>query len=133
MTTARTIGIAGLGLLGSALAHRLIGAGFDPKGYDIDAAKVAAFAKAGGTAASLDEVARCDVVLLAVFDTDQVEDVVTNALLPAATAGSKTVLCASTCDPELARRGHLPAICCRIASSPCGLVMCGLWLASISK
>ena len=42
MTTARTIGIAGLGLLGSALAHRLIGAGFDPKGYDINAAKIAA-------------------------------------------------------------------------------------------
>ena len=44
MTTARLIGIAGLGLLGSALAHRLIGAGFSPKGFDIDAAKTAAFA-----------------------------------------------------------------------------------------
>ena len=101
MTTARQIGIAGLGLLGSALAHRLIGAGFDPKGYDIDTAKTAAFGKAGGTAASLDEVARCDVVLLAVFDTDQVEDVVTNAVLPALTPGAtSTVLCASTCDPD---------------------------------
>ena len=87
MTTARTVGIGGIGLLGSALAHRLIGAGFDPKGYDIDAAKTAAFAKAGGMAATLDEVARCDVVLLAVFDTDQVEDVVTNAILPAVTPG----------------------------------------------
>src|SRR5436190_173096 len=85
MTTTRQIGTVGLGLLGSALAHRLIGAGFDPKGYDIDAAKVAAFAKAGGVAATLDEVAHCDVVLLAVFDTDQVEDVVTHALLPAMT------------------------------------------------
>ena len=83
MTAARQIGIAGLGLLGSALAHRLIQAGYSPKGYDIDAAKVAAFAKAGGIAAKLDEVAHCDVVLLAVFDTDQVEDVVTNAVLPA--------------------------------------------------
>src|SRR3954471_24470699 len=100
MTARRTIGIAGLGLLGSALAHRLIGAGFDPKGYDIDGAKTAAFAKVGGVAASLDEVTRCDVVLLAVFDTDQVEDVVTNALLPAATAAPKVVLCASTCDPD---------------------------------
>ena len=101
MTTARQIGIAGLGLLGSALAHRLIGAGFDPKGYDIDAAKVDAFAKAGGIAATLDEVARCDVVLLAVFDTSQVEDVVTNALLPALSPGAtKTVMCASTCDPD---------------------------------
>ena len=83
------------------MAHRLIGAGFDPKGFDIDAAKIAAFAKAGGMAATLDEVARCDVVLLAVFDTGQVEDVVTNALLPARDAGrAEDVLCASTCDPD---------------------------------
>jgi 3-hydroxyisobutyrate dehydrogenase-like beta-hydroxyacid dehydrogenase len=100
MTTARQIGLVGLGLLGSALGDRLIGTGFDPKGYDIDAAKVAAFAKAGGVAATLDEVARCDVVLLAVFDTDQVEDVVLHALLPNASAAPKTVLCASTCDPD---------------------------------
>jgi putative dehydrogenase len=101
MTAARQIGIVGLGLLGSALAHRLIGAGFDPKGFDIDAAKTAAFAKAGGIAASLDEAARCGVVLLAVFDTSQVEDVVTNALLPAVSPGTpKIVMCASTCDPD---------------------------------
>ena len=101
MTTARQIGIAGLGLLGSALAHRLITSGFTPKGYDPDAGKIAALAKAGGIAATLDEVARCDVVLLAVFDTDQVEDVVGNALLPALTPGlPKIVLCASTCDPD---------------------------------
>jgi 3-hydroxyisobutyrate dehydrogenase-like beta-hydroxyacid dehydrogenase len=101
MTTARQIGIAGLGLLGSALAHRLLTNGFSPKGYDIDAAKTAAFASAGGVAASLDEVACCDVVLLAVFDTSQVEDVIENALLPAVTPGApKTVLCASTCDPD---------------------------------
>ncbi|MEA2929299.1 MAG: hypothetical protein QOG38_1727 [Hyphomicrobiales bacterium] len=101
MTTARQIGIAGLGLLGSALAHRLVGAGFDPKGCDIDAAKTAAFGKAGGVAATLSEVGRCDVVLLAVFDTDQVEDVVENAVLPVLTPGAtRTVLCASTCDPD---------------------------------
>src|SRR5437588_3048775 len=100
MTTARQIAIVGLGLLGSALGARLIGAGFDPKGFDIDGAKVAAFAKAGGVAATLDEVARCEVVLLAVFDTAQVEDVVMNALLPAASAAPKIVLCASTCDPD---------------------------------
>jgi 3-hydroxyisobutyrate dehydrogenase-like beta-hydroxyacid dehydrogenase len=101
MTTARQIGIAGLGLLGSALGARLIGAGFDPKGYDIDPGKIAALATAGGTAATLDEVARCDVVLLAVFDTDQVEAIVQNAVVPALTPGAtKTVLCASTCDPD---------------------------------
>jgi 3-hydroxyisobutyrate dehydrogenase-like beta-hydroxyacid dehydrogenase len=87
MTIARQIGVAGLGLLGSALGARLIGAGFTPKGYDIDAAKVTSFAHAGGVAAALDAVAHCDVVLLAVFDTSQVEDVVENALLPAQTPG----------------------------------------------
>jgi 3-hydroxyisobutyrate dehydrogenase len=100
MTTARQIGIAGLGLLGSALAHRLLGAGYSPKGFDIDAAKTAAFAKAGGTAATLEDVAHCDVVLLAVFDTNQVEDVVMNAVLPALASQPKTVLVASTCDPD---------------------------------
>jgi len=111
MTTARTIGICGIGLLGSALSARLVGAGFDPKGYDVDAAKTAAFAQAGGTAATLDEVARCDVVLLAVFDTSQVEDVVLNAILPAVTPGTrKTVLVASTCDPD-----RIAALIARIA------------------
>ena len=100
MTTARQTGIAGLGLLGSALAHRLIQAGYSPKGYDIDPDKIAALAKAGGIAATLDEVAHCDVVMLAVFDTSQVEDVVTNAVLPALTGVPKIVLCASTCDPD---------------------------------
>ena len=53
MTTARTIGI-----VGPRPARQRAGApadrrpAFDPKGYDIDAAKAAAFAKAGGIAAS---------------------------------------------------------------------------------
>ncbi len=100
MTTARQTGIAGLGLLGAALAHRLVQAGYSPKGYDIDPDKIAGLAKAGGIAATLDEVAHCDVVLLAVFDTSQVEDVVTNAVLPSLTGVPKIVLCASTCDPD---------------------------------
>jgi putative dehydrogenase len=101
MTAARQIGIAGLGLLGSALAHRLISSGYSPKGFDIDATKTTSFAKSGGVAATLEEIAHCDVVLLAVFDTGQVEDVVNNAVLPALTPGvPKTVLCASTCDPD---------------------------------
>ena len=117
MTTARQIGIAGLGLLGSALAHRLITSGFSPKGYDPDATKVAAFAKTGGIAATLIEVAHCDVVLLAVFDTNQVEDVVENALVPALTPGiPKTVLCASTCDPD-----RIAALVAKVA--PLGIAM----------
>jgi 3-hydroxyisobutyrate dehydrogenase-like beta-hydroxyacid dehydrogenase len=100
MTTSRQIGIAGLGLLGSALAHRLLAAGYSPRGFDIDTPKTAAFAKAGGAAATLEQIAHCDVVLLAVFDTDQVEEVVTTVVLPALTSVPKLVLIASTCDPD---------------------------------
>jgi 2-hydroxy-3-oxopropionate reductase len=118
MTAARQIGIAGLGLLGSALGARLLTCGFSPKGYDIDAAKVAALAKAGGTAASLDDVAHCDVVLLAVFDTNQVEDIVENALLPALTPGvPKIALCASTCDPD-----RIAALVARVAPRGLSLI-----------
>ena len=100
MTTSRQIGIAGLGLLGSALAHRLLAAGYSPRGFDIDTAKTAAFAKAGGAAATLEQIAYCDVVLLAVFDTNQVEEVVTKVIVPALTSVPKLVLIASTCDPD---------------------------------
>ena len=49
--------------------------------------------------ASAAEVASCGVIALAVFSTDQVEEVVEKELLPAAAAGT-VVLCTSTCDPD---------------------------------
>jgi 3-hydroxyisobutyrate dehydrogenase-like beta-hydroxyacid dehydrogenase len=45
------------------------------------------------------EVASCGVIALAVFNTDQVEEVIEKALLPAAADGT-VVLCTSTCDPD---------------------------------
>jgi 3-hydroxyisobutyrate dehydrogenase-like beta-hydroxyacid dehydrogenase len=102
MTASKPIGIVGLGLMGSALAERLIGAGYAVLGFDIDAEKQRALVRLGGTsAASLAEVARhCNILFLAVFDTDQVE-AVTEVLLAAVRPGSdRIVLCASTCDPD---------------------------------
>jgi 3-hydroxyisobutyrate dehydrogenase-like beta-hydroxyacid dehydrogenase len=94
------IGLVGLGLMGEALAVRLIGAGFAVLGYDIDAAKNAKLEALGGQAANtLADVARCGTIVLAVFSTDQVEDVVEKALAPAAAPGT-IVLCTSTCDPD---------------------------------
>ena len=94
-----TIGVIGLGLMGEVLATRLMAAGFGVLGYDIDPARNARLAERGGqAAASLAEVAACGVIALAVFSTDQVEDVVEKALLPAATG--TVVLCTSTCDPD---------------------------------
>jgi 3-hydroxyisobutyrate dehydrogenase-like beta-hydroxyacid dehydrogenase len=111
MTASKPIGMVGLGLMGSALTGRLIGAGLGVAGFDVDAEKQRAWQRLGGFgAASLAEVAAlCDTIFLAVFDTAQVEQVVEGGLLPAAGLGSgKIILCASTCDPDrigaLARR-----------------------------
>jgi 3-hydroxyisobutyrate dehydrogenase-like beta-hydroxyacid dehydrogenase len=106
-----TIGIVGLGLMGSVLARRLIAAGFDVVGYDIDEAKTEGLVALGGrAAASIGDVARAaDPIILAVFDTDQVEQVVGGPILAAVGDHSgKIVMCTSTCDPDrvaaLARR-----------------------------
>lgn len=103
MTKSAPIGLVGIGLMGEVLAGRLIAAGFSVLGYDIDPAKGERLAKMGGKAGSLAEVAQCDRVILAVFSTDQVEDVTQNSLVPAAKESktkSKIVLCTSTCDPD---------------------------------
>ncbi len=96
------IGVVGLGLMGEVLAGRLMAAGFGMLGYDIDPAKNASLVQRGGQAATaLSEVARCDAIVLAVFSTEQVEEVVEKELLPALGPGSgKIVLCTSTCDPD---------------------------------
>jgi putative dehydrogenase len=106
-----SVGIVGLGLMGSVLAGRLIAAGFDVTGHDIDAAKTQALVARGGrAAASIGDVAReADPIILAVFDTDQVEEVVEGPILAALGDGSgQVVMCTSTCDPDriaaLARR-----------------------------
>ena len=93
------VGIIGLGLMGEVYARRLMAAGFSVIGFDVDPAKNQRLAQIGGRAGSLADIARnCDPIVLAVFNTDQVEDVVEHALLPA--AAGKIVLCTSTCDPD---------------------------------
>ena len=93
------VGIVGIGLMGEVYAGRLIAAGFSVIGFDIDAAKSERLAPLGARAGSLADIARdCDPIVLAVYSTDQVEDVVERALLPA--AAGKIVLCTSTCDPD---------------------------------
>jgi 3-hydroxyisobutyrate dehydrogenase-like beta-hydroxyacid dehydrogenase len=105
------IGVVGLGLMGSVLARRLIASGFDVVGYDIESAKTDGLAALGGrAAASVGELAReANPIILAVFDTDQVEEVMEGPILAALGDGSgRIVMCASTCDPDrtaaLARR-----------------------------
>lgn len=100
---ASPVAIIGLGLMGEVYAQRLIDAKIPVTGFDIDSARRARLAEIGGrpanTIAELAKAARC--IIIAVFNTEQVEDVVENHLLPALGEGSnKIVLCMSTCDPD---------------------------------
>src|SRR4030081_3904866 len=100
------VGVIGIGLMGEVLAGRLIAAGFSVAGFDIDPAKTARLAEFGArVAASIADLARAaNPIVLAVFNTDQVEEVVEEQILPApgkpGGKPGKIVLCTSTCDPD---------------------------------
>jgi len=69
-----TVGVVGLGNMGGRIARRLVEAGEDVIGHDLDAARAAdAGARA---AAALAEVAAADVVLLSLPDSPAIEAVV---------------------------------------------------------
>lgn len=73
-----TVGFAGLGIMGRAMALNLISAGFDTIVWNRTAAKTVDLADRGAAVAmSASELAsRCDVVMMCVSDTSDVEEVV---------------------------------------------------------
>ncbi|WP_198298377.1 NAD(P)-dependent oxidoreductase [Bordetella genomosp. 8] len=134
-STTRTVGIAGLGLMGSASAQRLALAGFELRGYDVDPARCSQFANAGepGRAAvqSLADLAvQCDVIVLAVFDTEQVEQALfgPTGIVQAAKAAAQSVAQSAARSAaqsakvavEAAARaaGRMPAIVCISTCDP---------------
>jgi 3-hydroxyisobutyrate dehydrogenase-like beta-hydroxyacid dehydrogenase len=109
-----TIGIVGLGLLGSAIAARLRAGSYPLVGYDIVPACVERLVALGGTAVkSAAEVARASDAVLAVLPSlASVESAILGA--DGVVAGARpgqTVLQMSTISPELTRRldGELSA------------------------
>jgi 3-hydroxyisobutyrate dehydrogenase-like beta-hydroxyacid dehydrogenase len=99
------VGLVGVGLMGTAFAHRLRGAGLPVIGFDLDPARLAALAAIGGQrAASVAEVARgCAIILIVVFSADQAETVlgeITAAPRAAPDGSPRTVVLSITCDPE---------------------------------
>src|SRR5215470_11388165 len=82
MCQTTAVGLIGIGLMGEALALRLLGRGLPVVGYDIEPAKLRRLEALGGQAAlGIADLARqCDPIVLAVFDTDQVEAVVRDLL-----------------------------------------------------
>jgi 3-hydroxyisobutyrate dehydrogenase-like beta-hydroxyacid dehydrogenase len=110
------VGVIGIGLLGEAFVHRLVSAGFSVVGFDVDPAKTARLSGLGarGAAAIADVARAANPIVLAVFDTDQVEQVVETEIIPAlgqrGREPGKIVMCASTCDPD-----RVAALAARVA------------------
>src|SRR5580700_5399303 len=99
MSPRTSVGVIGVGLMGEVYARRLVAAGFTVIGCDVDPAKTARLAQFGVQAGTLPDIAqKCAPIVIAVFNTEQVEDVVERVLIPA--AAGKIVLVTSTCDPD---------------------------------
>lgn len=95
------IGVIGLGLIGTSLAQRLLQAGFAVAGYDIAAERREHLARLGGIACPSAQAVgeQCNTLVLAVFNTDQVEAVV-ESTDGAGLGKQHLVICTSTCDPD---------------------------------
>jgi putative dehydrogenase len=111
MTAQAPVGMIGLGLMGTALATRLIEAGISVVGFDIDPARCSALGDIGGTptASAAEVMTRCATIVVAVFDAGQI-----NALLDGIDGGTgfkgPVMICTTTCAQdeivELARRAQ---------------------------
>ena len=93
---ANTVGIFGLGLIGMALADRLLEAGYKVIGYDPDGVRCALLAEKGGAAADPAALWNSDILLSAVFSTDQLTSIIAEAPHKA----GKVLVTMSTCDPD---------------------------------
>jgi 3-hydroxyisobutyrate dehydrogenase-like beta-hydroxyacid dehydrogenase len=108
------VGVIGMGLMGAAIAQRLVAAGFEVLAYDIDAERRAAAAAIGARpeATANIVIVGCEIVVICVFSTDQVEAVIAgpggglDAMAQAGT-GARIFVVTSTCDPgQLAALAH---------------------------
>ncbi len=108
------VGVIGLGLMGSGMARRLAGAGFELAVYNRSRQKAEEFSKAARVAASPRELADlCDVAVTVVTDFDAAKDVLLGAEGVAAARSKPIVADASTISPsqseflahELKKRG----------------------------
>jgi 3-hydroxyisobutyrate dehydrogenase-like beta-hydroxyacid dehydrogenase len=95
------VGIIGLGLIGTALAERLIAAKFSVLGFDIDPARCEALKAIGGaiTGSARDLAGRSRTIVIAVYSAEQVEAVF-GALAIGAGSAAPVVICTTTCAPD---------------------------------
>jgi len=98
-------GVIGLGDMGSGLAKNLIAAGFETAGFDLDAARMAAFEAMGGrpAASAADVGADADVVFVMVMNGAQARAVFLGEGLAATMKPGAVVVLTATIKPGEAR------------------------------
>ena len=98
MQTEAPVGIIGLGLMGTALSERLIGADIPVIGFDVDFARCRKLRENRGTvAASVRELAsRSPAIVVAVYSGAQAEALFADI----ANGREQTVICITTCSPD---------------------------------
>jgi 3-hydroxyisobutyrate dehydrogenase-like beta-hydroxyacid dehydrogenase len=94
----KSIGLVGLGLLGSAMAERLLSKGWSVSGFDVNAERRDALCRAGGVAlAGLSEVSTFDVILLSLPTSQVVAEVVSS--IKAGLRAGQTIVDTTTGNP----------------------------------
>lgn len=94
----RPVGLIGFGLLGSAIARRLVAARIDVLAFDVAESRSAAMANAGVEPATIDDITRiCDRVFIVVYSAEQARGAL--ASLNNVEACPLRVYCATTIEP----------------------------------
>src|SRR6201991_1905071 len=118
MATHPPVGIIGLGLLGSVLAARLIGAGIPVTGFDVDSRQRAMLKDLGGeiAATATQVIVRCQTILVAIYNAGQIELLFDELGRRLHLAGA-VMVCTTTCSPE-----DILSIAARAAEAGLGFV-----------
>jgi 3-hydroxyisobutyrate dehydrogenase len=108
-TRDNTVGLIGLGMMGSGMAANILKAGHSLIVYDIDPSKNAHFAELGAVAAEspADVAQQAHIVITMVDTTAQSEDVIirSGGIIDGAQSGD-VVICMSTIDPMSVKAMH---------------------------
>jgi L-threonate 2-dehydrogenase len=101
MDAREPVGVIGLGLMGTAFATRLIEAGTGAVGFDIDATRCMALGNIGGipAASAAAVMARCAIVVVAVFDAGQIRTLL-DEIGRNKDVGGTVMICTTTCAPD---------------------------------
>lgn len=101
------VGVIGAGLMGTAVTQRLLSAGFEVLVFDVDAAKREAARELGAKplSAASAVIAACEINVLCVFNTEQVEEVIEGRggaleVIEQPATGARIFVVTSTCDPD---------------------------------